>query len=100
MTLHTVTAWLLVLLVLLVGCTGEPAQEAATPAPSPEAAPAPEGPASPDVVDDGVPPLAEAPGGDVSLWLDTIGIPVVAAVRTSTPLADLDAVAPDERAAA
>jgi hypothetical protein len=33
--------------------------------------------------------LADAPAGDMRLWASTIGLPVSAAVRTSTPLARL-----------
>lgn len=95
MTLRVLAAGLV---VVLAGCTsGEPA-EPISPSPTPSAAAATPSP-SPTVEAMGVPPLAEVPAGDVSLWLDTIGIPVVAAVRTSTALAGLAEVAPDQRAA-
>lgn len=95
----------LVLGALLAGCTAGPSQQDPSPqdrspsvaASSPTAAPSPTGAAT--APDDGVPPLAAAPGGDSGLWLDTIGVPVVAAVRTSTPLARLAAVEPDQREA-
>lgn len=84
--------------VLLGACTGEEPQPDATGsdgAPTdavPTAAPTP----SPSPVAAG-PELAPPPGGQASLWLDTIGIPVVAAVRTSTPLAGLADVPAGER---
>ncbi len=92
----------LVLAVVLGACTGGPSQEETAPedatpsiaAPSPTPAATEPTPASGTV-----PSLAPAPGGDSSLWLDTIGVPVVAAVRTSTPLARLATVDPDQREA-
>lgn len=91
------------LAAVLLGCTsgtpGEdptaadpaPGRTIPTPAPTPAPSPAPTGA--------GLPALAPAPAGDGSLWLDTIGVPVVAAIRTSTPLARLAAVDPSEREA-
>ena len=86
------------LVAVLAGCTtdGSGADQPAAP-PSPSAVE--QTTAATPGEDAGVPPLATAPGAEASLWLDTIGIPVVAAVRTSTPLADLADVPPDERAA-
>lgn len=98
MTLRSVALGLLV--VVLAGCTGDASQPPGS-TPSPAGA-APSGDlASPLATpsEDGLPELAEAPGGDAALWVNTIGAPVVAAVRTSTPLARLRVVAPDEREA-
>lgn len=87
------------LLVHLAGCTDEAPEPAVTASPSASAAapspsdrPTPAGEAE-------APQLAAAPEGDVSLWLDTIGVPVVAAVRTATPLAQLAGVDDEERVA-
>lgn len=83
--------------LVLSACTGDGQPEAApTPSPTVTATPAPAPSPSPEAV---VPTLAEAPEGDVTLWLDTIGVPVVAAVRTSTQLAQLAEVPPADRAA-
>lgn len=83
-----------VLLVLLGACADAPGEDGATPeaAPTASVSPAPAPPAS-------TPELAAAPDGDVTLWLDTIGVPVVAAVRTSTQLARLADVPADQRPA-
>lgn len=100
----TLRSALAVALALAAGaCTAPPGpEEDAAPSPTPEvAAPMPTSsptPAPPTPPTD-VPALAAAPTGDVSLWLDTIGIPVVAAVRTSTPLADLAEIPPEARVA-
>ena len=92
----------LALAVALVGCTSGPAPDEASPTPTPgevvptDAAPSPTAGADGAPPTD-VPPLASAPEGDSSLWLDTIGVPVVAAIRTSTPLARLAGVDPADR---
>lgn len=87
-----------VAVALLAGCTSGPTDATASPTPvatpTTDAATPQPAPPSPDA---GVPALAEAPAGDVTLWLDTIGVPVVAAVRTSTPLAELGDLAAGER---
>ena len=88
-----------VLLATLSACTSsgpEAPSPTAAPATAPSAATSPSPTAEPA---DTVPALAEAPDGDVTLWLDTIGVPVVAAVRTSTQLAQLADVPPDRREA-
>lgn len=85
----------LVLTAVLAGCTGPDTDP--DPVPSPPETPSTPAAAPSTAPDDDVPPLAAAPGAEASLWLDTIGIPVVAAVRTSTPLADLAEVPDDER---
>lgn len=98
--MRTATAGL-VLTVALAGCTTAPTSQE-TPPPSPgevvptDAAPSPTASAAGGQPTEG-PPLAEAPEGDSSLWLDTIGIPVVAAIRTSTPLARLAGLDPGDR---
>ena len=79
--------------VLLAACQGAGPEEAA-PSPTPTTAtPRPAPSATPDGADGvegaDVPPLAAPPEGDLTLWLDTVGVPVVAAVRTSTQLARL-----------
>lgn len=91
----------LALAVALAGCTTAPGPEE-TPSPSPgevvptDTAPSPTASAAGGQSSD-VPPLAGAPEGDTSLWLDTIGVPVVAAIRTSTPLARLAELDPGDR---
>ncbi len=55
-----------------------------TPTPAPSPAPA-------------LPALAQAPPGDMNLWATTIGLPVTAAIRTSTPLARLAGTPAAER---
>lgn len=88
--------------VVLVACRGDDPQDAApTPtatATAPTVAPDATS-ASPPAAEPDVPPLAAPPEGDVTLWLDTIGVPVVAAVRTSTQLAQLADTPAGERAA-
>lgn len=81
---------------VLAACTAdEPGPDGATATPSPTTDV--QTTAATPSEDDGVPPLAAAPGAEASLWLDTIGIPVVAAIRTSTPLAGLADVPADQR---
>lgn len=92
----------LVLAVVLASCSTAPAPEEASPSPSPAEVVAGNGSPSPTASAEGdaasvVPPLAAAPDGDSSLWLDTIGAPVVAAIRTSTPLARLAELDPGDR---
>lgn len=91
------SAMVVLVALVLSACSSTPDEPAPSPPPSPtasaEPSPEPDG-AAPDV-----PALAAPPQGDVTLWLDTIGIPVVAAVRTSTQLAQLAGVPDDERAA-
>lgn len=82
--------------VLLAACRATTEEAAPSPVPSPSSRASETAPTSAPV---DVPLLADAPEGDVTLWLDTIGIPVVAAVRTSTQLARLADVAPDARVA-
>lgn len=89
-----------VLVGVLSGCTsGGPEQAAPVPSPSPSSDAATPGPLDEQGPVDGLPALADPPAGDVTLWLDTIGVPVVAAVRTSTQLAQLADVPDDQRAA-
>lgn len=83
--------------VLLTACSSPPDEPVPSEPPSASATASPS-PEPEDAASD-VPALADAPEGDVTLWLDTIGIPVVAAVRTSTQLAQLAGVPDDERAA-
>lgn len=90
----------LVLAAVLLGCTGGAPQEeptAAGVAPGPTRTPTTRPSPAPTAA--GLPALAPAPAGDSSLWLDTIGVPVVAAIRTSTPLARLAAVDPADQEA-
>ena len=92
----------LVALTVLAGCTGDGPDSAPSPIPtstSPPASTAPTAASPPSATAsaEDLPALADPPPGDVSLWLDTIGIPVVAAVRTSTPLAGLAEQAPQDR---
>ncbi len=85
------------LVLALSSCTTAGPEEA-----SPSAAPTSAAPADPTPapsVAPAAPALADPPAGDVTLWLDTIGVPVVAAVRTATQLAQLGDVPPDQRAA-
>lgn len=90
--------------VVLVGCSSG-GDEAATPAPAPSspsataAAPSDTASTPPSPAEVGTPALADPPEGDLGLWLDTIGVPVVAAVRTSTQLAQLAGATPEARAA-
>lgn len=89
--------------VLLAGCSSDgsepdsaaPSPTAAAPAASPSATAS--SPTTPAAAGD-VPTLADPPDGDLLLWLDTIGVPVVAAVRTSTQLAQLADVTAEQRA--
>lgn len=96
-------SWTLVALaVLAIGCSDGGVAPDASPSPttsSPSPIPSPSVAAPTPFPAEDVPALAAAPDGDASLWLDTIGIPVVAAVRTSTPLAELADVPPDQRVA-
>ena len=82
---------------LLAGCTAEE-PDVAAPSPTADAAPSAAPSPSPTSGSD-LPALADPPDGDVTLWLDTIGIPVVAAVRTSTQLAQLAGVPAEQRVA-
>lgn len=91
---------------LAAGCSTGPRRDPVTGSPSPSPPTATATPTdTATAAEDGdgtagdVPALAPAPAGDSSLWLDTIGVPVVAAVRTSTDLARLAAVDPDRREA-
>lgn len=96
---RAVVGCLLGVVVVLGGCSAGGDEE---PTPSPPSTPsedraAPATP-TPTAVPDG-PVLADVPDGDPGLWLSTIGVPVVAAVRTSTPLAQLADAPPQERPA-
>jgi hypothetical protein len=96
MTAAGVVVGLAALVAVLAGCSGDEGDLAPSPTASAVASPTPARSVEP--TPDG-PVLAEAPEGDTGLWLSTIGVPVVAAVRTSTPLAQLAGVDQDERAA-
>ncbi len=86
-----------VVVLALTACTAAGPEEAA-PSVAPSPSPSPTATAAPSPAP-GTPELAAAPEGDVTLWLDTIGVPVVAAVRTSTQLAQLADVPEGQRAA-
>lgn len=91
------------LAVVLLGCSdGTPPEEPTSEDPAPDGTTPTQTsipPPSPAPTAAGLPALAPAPAGDSSLWLDTVGVPVVAAIRTSTPLARLAAVDPSGREA-
>lgn len=83
--------------LVLVGCSSQEPVPTSTPTAAPTSSEPAEPSPTPSVGD--VPALADAPAGDMTLWLDTIGIPVVAAIRTSTQLARLGDVPGEDRAA-
>ena len=81
--------------LLLAGCTDAPSPDPTTSAASTDVAePAVASPTPPSG-----PVLAAPPTGDMRLWASTIGLPVSAAVRTTTPLARLADTPVAERAA-
>lgn len=97
-------AVLAVAAVVAAGCTGDPATsgdggaEAGAPSDDEAGAPSDDEAASPSPTDESGPELAE-PSALAARWASTVGLPVVGAVRTSTPLARLGAVPADERPA-